>query len=157
MQTGESFDTEVFEITIKDLADVRKRKGEWHFHWRSELKQVDRKVYKLVITGQPNILQGLVSVSNMGDHYYLHLAESAPMNFGEDKIYEGVGGNLFAFCCKLSLDNGNEGFIAFKSKTTLISHYEKTLGAVHIGNHQMIIYPNEALFLIDKYFKNRKK
>lgn len=30
---------------------------------------------------------------------------------------------------------------------------EKTLGAVHVGNHKMVIFPKEALQLIKKYFK----
>ena len=36
----------------------------------------------------------------------------------------------------------------------LIEHYEKTLGAVHIGGHRMIIYEREAQKLIQKYFPN---
>ena len=88
----------------------------------------------------------------MGSYFYLHLAETAPINFGHNKLHEGVGGNLFAYCCKRSWDSGNEGFVAFKAKTQLVKHYEETLGAVHIGNLNMIIYPKQALILINKYF-----
>jgi hypothetical protein len=70
-------------------------------------------------------------------------------------LYEGVPGNLFAFACQLSIDRGYEGFISFTSKTKLISHYEKTLGAVHIGNHKMIIFPDAALKLVIKYYNNK--
>ncbi len=151
--TGESFVTELTKITKDELKNVRKRKDGWHFNWKAEFKQKDRIVYKLTVINKSNEIQGLMSISNMGDHYYLHLAESAPINFGGYKLHEGVGGNLFAFCCKQSLDNGNDGIIAFKSKSKLIKHYEETLGAIHIGNHNMIIYPKEALTLINKYFK----
>jgi len=51
-------------------------------------------------------------------------------------------------------DSGNDGIIAFKSKTRLLKHYQEKLGAVHIGNHNMIIYPEKALILINKYFKD---
>lgn len=150
--TGENFDTHVLEMTKADLKEVTK-KNKWHFDWRREFKQLDRIVYKLIITHKPGEIQGLVSISDVSDHYYLHLAESAPINFGEHKRHDGVGGNLFAFSCKCSWDKGNEGIVAFKSKTKLIKHYEEALGAVHIGNHNMIIYPKEALILINKYFK----
>jgi hypothetical protein len=150
--TGKSLVTEVAKVTKGDLTNVTK-KDKWHFNWKAEFKQQDRIVYKLMIVDNSDEIQGLVSISDMGDHYYLHLAESAPINFGDHKRHEGVGGNLFAFSCKQSWDNGNEGIIAFKSKTKLIKHYEETLGAVHIGNHNMIIYPKEALILINKYFK----
>ncbi|HEY8928521.1 MAG TPA: hypothetical protein VIM55_05000 [Mucilaginibacter sp.] len=103
---------------------------------------------------QPEILQGLISLSTHKDHVYVHLAESAPINFGTKKIHEGVGGNLFAYACKLSWDSGNDGIIAFQSKTKLIKHYQQMLGAIHIGGHQMIIYPESALSLLKQYFKN---
>ena len=34
-----------------------------------------------------------------------------------------------------------------------IEHYERTLGAVHVGEHKIIIFPKEALQLIKEYFK----
>ena len=80
----------------------------------------------------------------------MHLIESAPFNKGKNKIYVGVAGNLVAFLCKESWDRKYEGFI---SKTRLIEHYERTLGAVHVDNHKMVIFPHEALRLIKKYFK----
>ena len=69
------------------------------------------------------------------------------------KIYVGVAGNLIAFLCKESWDKGYEGFVAFISKTQLVEHYHRTLGAVHVGSQKMIIFPKEALQLIRKYFK----
>lgn len=152
--SGESLATELTEVSAEELKNIKKEKGGWHFSWKSEFRQLDRKVYKLTVVGKPDEIQGLVSISDMKDHFYLNLAESAPFNFGDNKIHEGVGGNLFAFCCKLSWDSGNDGIIAFKSKTRLLKHYQEKLGAVHIGNHNMIIYPEKALILINKYFKD---
>lgn len=128
--TGESFKTKIAIVTKSDLLMVRRKKGEWNFNWKTEFNQADRVVYKLMIVAEADKIQGLVSISNMGDHCYLHLAESAPANFGAHKKYQGVGGNLFAYCCKLSWDNGNDGIIAFKSKTLLIEHYEKGVGSI---------------------------
>jgi len=86
-------------------------------------------------------LKRLASISDYGDHFYLHLVESAPFNLGKKKLYVGVPGNLFAFTCKLSWDKGYEGFVAFQSKTKLVEHYKTMLGAVHVGGHKMIIFP----------------
>lgn len=88
----------------------------------------------------------------MGNHMFLNLAESAPFNRDANKLFQGVGGNLFAFCCKQSLDNGNDGIIAFVAKTKLIKHYQETLGAKIINGHKMVILPDKALILISKYF-----
>jgi hypothetical protein len=151
--SDDSFETEVSEITQKDIKTVSKTNG-WKFDWKAELGESDRKVYKLTIEGNPTIIQGLVSISDYNDHLYLHLVESAPFNLGKKKLYEGVPGNLFAFACKQSWDKGYEGFLAFQSKTKLIEHYENTLKATHVGGHKMIIFPMDALRLIKKYFKN---
>jgi len=93
-----------------------------------------------------------MSLSDFNDHYFLHLIENAPFNRGKRKLYNGVAGNLIAFGCKLSWDSGYEGFLSFISKTRLIEHYEKSLGAVHVGGRKMVIFPKEALKLINKYF-----
>lgn len=149
--SGDSFPTDVHPVTTSDLKNITKVKG-WFFNWTNENKLKDRQVYKLTIRNNPEIVQGLLSISDYNDHYYLHLIESAPYNLGKNKLYEGVPGNLFAFTCKISWDKGYQGFVAFTSKTKLIEHYEKSLGATHIGGHKMVIFPHEALKLIKKYF-----
>ncbi len=149
--SGDSFPTDVHPISKGDLRNISKTNS-WLFNWTEEFKLTDRKIFKLTIRNNPNIIQGLLSMSDYGDHYYLHLIESAPFNLGRHKLYEGVPGNLFAFTCKISWDMGYQGFVSFTSKTKLIDHYEKTLGATHIGGHKMVIFPNEALKLIKKYF-----
>jgi hypothetical protein len=149
--SGDSFPTDVHLIAKVDLKNVTKKNG-WLFNWANENKLPDRKVFKLTIRNNPEIIQGLLSISDYNDHYYLHLVESAPFNLGKNKLYEGVPGNLFAFTCKESWDKGYQGFVSFTSKTKLIEHYEKILGATHAGGHKMIIFPQEALQLIRKYF-----
>jgi len=85
----------------------------------------------------------------------MHLVESAPFNKGKTKMYSGVPGNLVAFACKLSFQRGHEGNVSFLSKTLLIEHYERTLGATHFGGRVMIIDTQAALKLIDRYFPNK--
>lgn len=99
-------------------------------------------------------MQGLISLEAKSDHLYMHLLENAPFNRGKQKMYAGVTGKLVAFACRLSFQRGFEGNVSFISKTQLIDHYSKTLGAVHVGGRIMIIQTNAAQRLIDKYFKN---
>ena len=152
--TGDSFATEISVLTRNDLKSINKVKG-WLFNWWDELKEPVREVYKLNITGNPNIIQGLISLEVKSDHVYIHLIESAPFNKSKTKVYSGVPGNLVAFACKLSFQRGHEGNVAFLSKTQLVEHYEKSLGAFHFGGRIMIIETTAALKLINKYFQNK--
>lgn len=149
--TGDSFKTEISILSMADLKCVTKKKG-WVFDWRKEFKLPARDVYKLTILGNPNIIQGLISIQVKEDHVFMHLVESAPFNKGRNKMYSGVPGNLVAFACKVSFQRGHEGNVSFISKSQLIEHYIKTLGAFHFGGRIMIIETNAALKLIDKYF-----
>ncbi len=151
--TGDSFATEVSVITINDLKSITKKNG-WEFNWRDEFKEPARDVYKLTIVNNQNIIQGLISLEVKEDHVYMHLVENAPFNKGKNKIYTGVAGNLVAFACKLSFQRGHHGNVSFLSKSKLVEHYEKTLGAFHFGGRIMIIETKTALKLINKYFKN---
>lgn len=149
--SGDSFPTDVYPVSKADLVKVTKKNG-WLFSWSSELKQPDRQVYKLTVRGNIDVIQGLASVSDYNDHFYLHLVESAPFNLGKNKLYEGVPGSLFAFTCKMSFDKGYQGFVSFTSKTKLIDHYTKSLGAIHVGGHKMVIFPEESDKLIKRYY-----
>ena len=149
--TGDNFPTDIVITDLNDFKSITKKEG-WLFDWKSEFKMPDRDVYKLTIVNNQTVIQGLISLSVKTDHVYLHLIESAPFNKGKDKVYAGVPGNLVAFACKLSFQRGFEGYLSFLSKTNLINHYEKTLGATHVGGNLMIINTVAALKLINKYF-----
>ena len=86
----------------------------------------------------------------------MNLLESAPFNIGKDKLYEGVAGNLVAYSCKISYQQGFDGYVVSTSKTKLIKHYEEALGAFHIGGQRMIIPANAAEMLVERYFKHEK-
>ena len=149
--TGETLDTLVLPVTKDDLEEATKKNG-WLFDWKFEYDQTGRQVYKLVAEQEPQTIQGLVSLRKMEDHVYMYLIENAPFNIGKIKKYIGVCGNLTAYGCKLSLEYGFGGIIAFDAKTALIPHYEKTLGAVRIGKKRMGIMEDKAILLLEKYF-----
>lgn len=151
--SGDSFHTEVSRFTKTDLKQVTKKRG-WVFNWKFELDDNTKEVYKLTINNNPNIIQGILSITIEQDHVYMDLLESAPFNRGKNKLYEGVAGNLVAYACKVSFQNGFDGYTSFTAKTKLIEHYVKTLDAYHFGGLLMIINSIAANKLIDKYFKS---
>ena len=151
--TGDSFATDVLPITKRDLKGLSKKSG-WQFDWKEEFSLPDRDLYKLTITNNTTVVQGLISLSITSDNVYVHLIENAPFNIGSKKMYAGVAGNLMAFACKLSFQHGTDGYVSFRAKTKLIDHYVKTLDAVHFGGHLLIIDSKAALRLLNKYFKS---
>jgi hypothetical protein len=149
--TGDSFQTEISVVSLKESKLINKKSG-WLFTWKAEFQEPSRDVFKLTIVNNLKIIQGLISLEVKSDHVYMHLVESAPFNKGKTKMYSGVPANLVAYACKLSFQRGHEGNVAFQSKSQLIEHYEKSLGAIHIGNRIMIINTQSALQLINRYF-----
>jgi hypothetical protein len=150
--TGETFDTEIVQLTSKNLNIIKKQK--WQFNWKSELEDQSKFVFKLSTVHNPEIIQGLLSIEDKSDHIFMHLIESAKFNKGKQKVYLGVPGNLIAFACKFSVDKGYDGFLAFDAKTALIQHYIETLGAKQFRGQRMFIDTNAALKLIAQYFKS---
>ncbi len=151
-QTGEVFDTEIARLTDKDAKQIKK--ADWQFNWGKELRDKTKEVYKLTTVNNPTIIQGLLSIEDKQDHLFMHLIESAKFNKGKDKAYFGVPGNLVAYACKVSVDKGYEGFLAFDAKSALIKHYQESLYATHFRGQRMFIETSAALRLISQYFKS---
>ncbi len=150
--TGEVFDTEIVRLSIKNINQIKK--ADWQFDWESEIKDKSKEVYKLTTINNPNIIQGLLSIEDKQDHIFMHLIENAKFNKNKNKVYVGVPGNLVAYACKVSVDKGYQGFLAFDAKTALIKHYQETLYATHFRGLRMFIETNAALRLISQYFKS---
>lgn len=151
--TGDSFKTQVLELTSKDIKSLKK--PDWLFDWKAAFKQSDKIVYKLIIADNANIIQGLISLQDRGDHIFMPLIESNKFNRGSKKVYFGVPGNLVAFACKLSFDKGYGGYVLFESKTKLIEHYQKSLGAHILFGNFMAIDTKAATKLIEQYFPEK--
>ena len=148
--TGEVFSTEITRLILKDIRQIKK--VDWQFDWVNEIKDSSKEVYKLTTQTNPTIIQGLLSIEDKQDHIFMHLVESAKFNKSKSKIYFGVPGNLVAFACKVSVEKGYQGFVAFDAKTVLIKHYKETLYATHFRGLRMFIEINAALRLISQYF-----
>lgn len=60
---------------------------------------------------------------------------------------------MVALCCKISVDQGMDGFIYFDAKNRLMPYYQR-FGAKHMFGLRMIVESDAARKLIDLYFKN---
>jgi hypothetical protein len=150
--SGDTFDTMIERLEPGDTGLLKG--GAWQFDWEREINSPRREVYKLTTTENPSIIQGLISLEDLGDHIFVHLIENAEFNKGRQKLFEGVPGNLFAFACKLAFEKGYGGTIVFESKTALIHHYERILGAQLLWGIRMLINTPEATKLVRQYFKD---
>ena len=149
--TGDILLTEVLPLEKTDLSVISKKMG-WKFNWQTEYAAQEKQVFKLILQKEPKIIQGLICFEKRAGHIFMPLIETAPHNFGKTKKYFGVAANLVAFGCKLSFESGFEGYIAFESKTKLIGHYTKTLGAKLLFGQQMEMDTNASIKLINRYF-----
>ena len=125
------------------------------FDWHKELKDKSFEVYKLTTVENKHIIQGLISIQRMDSFIFISLVENANFNRGKNKMYEGVGGNLFAFACKMSKDIGFEGYVSFIAKTSLMEYYNRTLNATKAIGQRMVIIGQDAELLINRYFKHK--
>ena len=148
--SGEIFDTQVSQIIeIKQI-----KKSEWVFNWRNEINDESKSVFKLTTVSNPDIIHGLISLTDKADHIFMNLIESAKFNKGKKKLYLGVAGNLVAFACKTAFESNYDGVVSFIAKTQLIEHYRQTLGAKLFSGNRMFIDTKESYILTKKYFKD---
>jgi len=148
--SGEVFETKFSKVSKKEI-----HKKVWLFDWNKELKDKSNEVYKMTTVENKDIIQGLVSLSIQGGFVFINLVESAKFNKGDNKLYAGVGGNLFAFACLRSKELGFGGCVSFVSKTSLMEYYHKSVGAIRTIGQRMIILEPEAETLINRYFKTK--
>lgn len=149
--TGEVLQTEFHRIRKPDLKQIKTK--DWVFDWHKEIESNLYEVYKLTIKGDKEI-QGILSLRIGEKFVFLNLIESAKFNRGKNKLYFGVLGNMFAYACKRSMDEGFKGYVSFIAKTVLKEHYMEVLGAKPINNQRMYIDTENAKKLISKYFNS---
>ena len=148
--SGDSFKTQILPATPSNLKGIKTK--DWLFDWKAESKFEKRTIYKLVIVDNPDVIQGLISIEDRGDHIFMHLIESNKYNRGKGKLYLGVPGNLIAFICLQSFERKYNGFVSFESKTKLISHYQKSLGSKVLFGNFMVLETAAAIKIVNHYF-----
>lgn len=152
-RTSEIVQTTYTLADKQDLKDLQK--SGWLFNWNDDtLSKSD--IYKLTIKDDSEI-QGLLAIEENKRNLAVHisLAESAPHNKGKSKMYDGVGGHLFAIAAQKSVDAGFGGFLYLEAKNMdLVNHYRDKFGAILIGRpheYSMIIDEDAAIMLLNEY------
>ncbi len=148
--TGDRHPTLILPLTPADAKRLKKK--DWLFDWKREAADATRMIYKLVIVANEDVVQGLISLEDKGDHIEMELVESATFNRGKRKMYLGVLGNLVAYACKLSFERGYAGYVSFTAKTALIEHYKQSLGARPLYRNVMALDTAVSAKLVALYF-----
>jgi len=150
--TGQVFSTRI--IAFGELSSGQRGElSRWRFDWLAESSQRPTNVMALLAEASETV-QGLISLERAEGFVAVNLLESSPHNVGQNRLFRGVAGNLFAFACAQSFAFGLDGFVAFEAKTELIEHYKTSLGARQVGrSSRMIIDSANAAQLVRQYFK----
>lgn len=126
--TGNIIKTSVLQIKNKQRLSKYNSKTGWYANWSDLLDE--NEVYA-IITDKSDDFEGLVALrsdSNM-QAVFVSWMVAAPHNNPQSlsdngKVYEGVGGHLFAIASKKSLDFGYGGAITgFAANKKLMDHY----------------------------------
>jgi hypothetical protein len=145
--TGKKEDA--FAAPIK-AAEIRRHQHQFEFDFISISKKF--VVYKLYLENQTDIIQGLVAFRYQKDYLDCVNMEINGFNKRGISLYSGVGKCMVALCCKISTDNGSEGYISFEAKNRLIPYYQR-LGAKRIGaSSRMFLDDVAAQKLVDLFF-----
>ena len=150
-KTGKIIETSYAKASKSELRSL----DGWKFDWtHPSLKNAE--IYKLTVKGDDKI-QGLIALTKFerDKAVYINIAESAAENLGKNKVYNGVGGHLFAIAAKRSYDLGYGGFMFMDAKNAeLVEHYRKSLGATLLGRphpYRMFIDEDAAGRLLKIY------
>jgi hypothetical protein len=131
-------------------AEIRRHQHQFEFDFISISKKFI--VYKICLEHQPDIIQGLVAFRYQKDYLDCVNMEINSFNKHGISLYSGVGKCMVALCCKISIDNGSEGYISFEAKNRLTPYYQR-LGAKRIGSSsRMFLEDAAAQKLVNLYF-----
>ena len=138
---------EVFDTHISQISETRKiKKSDWVFEWHSEIKSNSKSVYCLTTLNNQKIIQGLISITDKGDHIFMDLIESAKFNKGKGKLYKGVAGNLVAFSCKTSFEKAMKELYRLWQKHNLLTITQKHWVQNFLAETECLLTPKNHKF-----------
>lgn len=156
-KSGEQYPANFHPLTRQDMIALKKKYG-WskRFHWDAYFHHASIRAYKLVVDGDTKI-QGLIAMEPIREHGYVYvdLVEKAPHNRKPNEEFLNVGDVLFGYACKMSIDNGLEGYVMLYAKTMYVDHYQKKYGMtlIHPRERKMAFDPVVATRLVRLYYK----
>ena len=157
---GNEVPTYVSPATADDLQATTK----WQTKWTSKAAQDMPNKVALRRT-DTNELLGLMAYAVDDailavEIIYVESADHSNANLlhkiGGEKKYIGIARALFAYAVSISMENGYDGVLAFKAKTSeLVEYYIREFGASRVGSYdpfRLVIWEDAARELID-YFE----
>lgn len=135
------------------LSDSAKAKWTAGLDWRKEVKASDRQTHKLIDVATGSI-QGAVSISDAGDHVYIHFLEVAPPNrsSADPRRFVNVTRLLIGFAGLASNKLGYDGFLVLTPKSHLEGYYARNFNAFPVGRQRMGIHGIVSNQLIGVYY-----
>lgn len=156
---GEKVPVYVSEATPDDLRATAK----WQTQWTSKaaLEMPNKVALRRTDT---NELLGLMAYIVDGrslavEIIYVESADHSNTNLlraeGRSKKYIGIAKALFAYAVSVSIENGYDGVLVFKAKTSeLVAYYIREFGASHAGSYdpfRLVIWEDAAQLLIKDF------
>lgn len=123
--------------------------ADYHFDWELEK---NNSVYKLKLPDDDEIL-GLMSLKVISSESRIEivLLASSVENTGNNKIYDGIAGNLIAFACRESIKlYAENACVSLHPKTELRNYYMTKYGFEN-GGRQIYLDSTPLFNLIAKY------
>lgn len=143
------------KILLTNHSEMPKKQAGWSFSWKQLSRVEGGTCYKIILSSQPNEIQGLLMLTVMfREMIVMNNIEVAPHNYGSQGKYDRVAGVLLGYACWQSFMKGKgdyQGFMTFESKTALIPFYQLKYGATHIRGSKMYIGPDAGRKLIQEY------
>lgn len=134
--TGDIVETEVIRVKRKSFLSKFNERTGWYVDWSKFDKETE--IYALVLKGTVDI-QGLIALTDdeQSNAVYINWACTSPENNvwrNGSKLYEGVGGHLFAIAINISEQRGHGGCVhAIAMDKDILQHYVEAFDAVVIG------------------------
>jgi hypothetical protein len=100
----------------------------------------------LTTLNNQKIIQGLISITDKGDHIFMDLIESAKFNKGKGKLYKGVAGNLVAFACKTSFEKAMKELYRLLQKHNLLTITQKHWVQNFLAETECLLTPKNHKF-----------
>ena len=132
VRTGDRHKVEIIPVIPEDYKSITKSR--FWFDWKEEREYY---VYKLRIKGTDEIL-GLISLEShlKESRIEIRLLAVSEENWGQNKRYEHIAGNLIAFACIRSIELfGRWACVSLVPKTKLIQHYMEKYHMLIAGRH----------------------
>lgn len=160
---GSNVEGQIIEVTNKNT--LPSLTDGWRFDFRKQSKKnKNLRSYIIIEKNNPSLILGcLLLISDKNLDTVISYIEISPMIIDTTpRLYTNVAGCLIAFACKLSFNHVNEIYRGYVSiyvseedpldQQRLMKHYSLKYRAHKIDQNTMLIYPEDGINLIKKYF-----